>query len=172
MKNECNNTVQSGDCEQIIDTNSYQMPEGTCDLESCLTSTEVAHSDNECKCDQDLQMLENPGGSLSIPGDNEMPQLEGEDKLPCLEVSKSDSESKHSHTITSTNKFEQSDYLGLHVRLVGTNDSTKTENNKLHSCQITFEDRDRKSEFFVNQNSEKELDDKELEFNRESQPER
>lgn len=155
VKKERDNTVQSGDCEQIINnTNSYQMQEGTCNLEPCrLTSMEVAHSDIGCKCDHDSQMLENPGGTLSIAGDDESHhQLEGEDKLSFVEISEGDPESNHSHTITvntSSNKFEQSEYLGLHECLVGTNDSTEAESNKLHSCRISFENRDWKS---VNQN--------------------
>ena len=147
VKKECKNTVPSGDCKQIINTNAYQRQESTCDLEPyTFTSMDVDHSDNDCKCDQELQMLENHGCGLSIDGENEMHhQLEGEDKLSCVEISKGDSESSHHHAIaanTLTNKFEQSECLGLCVCIVGTNDSTETENNKLHSCQITFESRD------------------------------
>lgn len=145
VKKEHGNMPQFGDCEQIINAHSSQMRECIHNLESHLTSKEVAHSDNDCKCDQDSQMLENIGCSLSVAGGDGMHhQPVAEDKSFCAEISKHDSESNNRHTITvnaSTNKFE---WLGLHTHLVGTSPEITSDSteSKLHSCQITCENRD------------------------------
>ena len=170
-KEPCDKLLQSGDYKQI---KSSLMQEVTCDSEPCLASMELAHLDNDNKFDQHSQMLEYPGLSLSVAGDNVMNhQLIGKDKVSHVGISKDDSESNDSHAITVNASTNQSEWLELHdtIHLVETSpkitsDSTETKSSKLHSYQLTFEDRDQKSEISINLDSEIELCDRELEFNR------